>query len=279
MFTAAQAIRAGATPAQVRHRRERGVWRRVLGSGLARSTLDDTPRRRVQAAGLTWPGCVAAFFTAAAFHGLPVPDDGLVHAFVVRAPRPRAGMVPHEYLVTSEDVVTVGAGAVTTVSRTVLDCLGRLGAEDADRLATWAVTRELLTADSLEAAISARAGKRGTRALRRALADIGDGALSAAERRMHRLLSQARVTGWEADVRVFDAGGLIGRVDVLFPAAKVVVEVDGYAYHSRAAFQTDRTKQNRLVAAGYTVLRFTWADLHDRPREVVATIRRATAAR
>jgi very-short-patch-repair endonuclease len=278
VFTAAQAIRAGATPAQVRHRRERGTWRRVVGMGLVRAGLEDTPGRKIQAAGLTWPGSVVAFETAAVFHRLPIEDDGLVHALVQRAPRPRAGMVPHQYDVVPGDVLAVGAGAVTTMGRTVLDCLGRVGPEQAERLATWAVTRELLTARGLENAIAARAGKRGTRALRRALAEIGHGALSAAERRLHRLLIRARIPGWEADVRIHDARGIIGRVDVLFPAAKVAIEIDGYAYHSRTAFQADRTKQNRLVAAGYTVLRFTWADLTDRPGDVIATIRRATSA-
>ena len=186
-------------------------------------------------------------------------------------------MVPHQYDVAPSDVLAVGAGAVTTVRRTVLDCLGRVDPEQAERLATWAFTRKLLTAEVLEDAIASRAGKRGTRALRRALADIGHGALSAAERRLHQLLMRARVSGWEADVRIHDAHGIIGRVDVLFPASKVVIEVDGYAYHARSSFQADRTKQNRLVAAGYTVLRFTWADLTDRPGAVVTTIRRATA--
>ena len=59
----------------------------------------------------------------------------------------------------------------------------------------------------------------------------------------------------------------------------VVIEVDGYAYHSRAAFQTDRTKQNRLVMAGYTILRFTWADLTERPGAVLQAVRDATASR
>ncbi|KAA1034229.1 hypothetical protein FVA95_04710 [Pseudonocardia sp. EV170527-09] len=30
-----------------------------------------------------------------------------------------------------------------------------------------------------------------------------------------------------------------------------------------------------MVAAGWTVLRFTWSDVHDRPGETVARIRRA----
>lgn len=278
VFTPAQAIRAGATPAQVRHRRDRGIWRTVLGAGLVAHGSEDTPRRRIQAGGLTWPGSVAAFTTAAVFHRLPVPDDRLFHAVVRHHPRQRTGMVPHRVSLGAGDVVVVGAGAVTTVERTVLDCLGRRGPDDAQRLAAWAATREILTAEVLERAIDARGRAWGTRALRRALDDVSRGSLSAAERRLHRLLERGGLRGWEADVRVHDADGLIGRVDVLFPAVKVVIEVDGYAYHSSASFQSDRTKQNRLVAAGYTVLRFTWADLTDRPDDVVLAVRRATSS-
>jgi very-short-patch-repair endonuclease len=276
VFTPAQAMRAGATAAQVRHRRERGLWRTVLGAGLVARPLEDTPRRMIQAGGLTWPGSVTAFTTAAAFHRLPVPDDGLFHAVVRHQPRRRAGMVPHRVPLGTDEVLLVGAGAVTTVERTVLDCLGRLGPDDAARLVAWAATREILTVEVLERAISARGRGWGTRALRRALDDVGRGSLSAAERRLHRLLDQSGLRGWEADVRLHDAEGLIGRVDVLFPDTKVVIEVDGYAYHARESFQADRTKQNRLVTAGYTVLRFTWADLTDRPRDVVLAVRRAT---
>lgn len=277
VFTPAQAIRAGATPKQVRYRREQGLWRAVVGVGLARKDIAITPGRIVQAAGLTWPGCVGAFATAADFHGLPVPSDGLVHAVVMHRQSPRRGMVPHHVPLSADDVVRVGVGAVTTAARTVLDCLGRLPREEAERLATWAATRDIVTTDLILRAIEERSPAWGTRALRRALADLGQGVLSAAERRLHRLLHRAGIVGWEANVRVDDAEGIVGRVDVLFPAARVVVEVDGYAYHSRGAFQADRAKQNRLVAAGYTVLRFTWADLTDRPAAVVRSIRTATS--
>ena len=43
-------------------------------------------------------------------------------------------------------------------------------------------------------------------------------------------------------------------------------------------FQRDRTKSNELVRRGWTVLRFTWTDLVERPARVVATIT-ATLAR
>jgi very-short-patch-repair endonuclease len=64
---------------------------------------------------------------------------------------------------------------------------------------------------------------------------------------------------------------------VVFASAKLVVEVDGLAFHvTPERFQRDRQRQNRLVAAGWTVLRFTWMDLTERPSYVVASVRRLT---
>lgn len=64
-----------------------------------------------------------------------------------------------------------------------------------------------------------------------------------------------------------------------FDDARLIVEIDGFAFHSAGAdFQRDRTRQNALVAAGWTVLRFTWADLTERPDHVVAVIRHALRA-
>jgi very-short-patch-repair endonuclease len=52
-----------------------------------------------------------------------------------------------------------------------------------------------------------------------------------------------------------------------------VVEIDGLAFHSDPAdFGTDRERQNRIVLAGWRVLRFTWYDLRYRPQYVIETV-------
>lgn len=78
------------------------------------------------------------------------------------------------------------------------------------------------------------------------------------------------------NVPLHDDAGLIGVVDILFPGQRLVIEIDGRADHSdERAFQHDRSRQNRLIARGYRVLRFTWDDVVRRPTEVIATIRHA----
>jgi very-short-patch-repair endonuclease len=75
---------------------------------------------------------------------------------------------------------------------------------------------------------------------------------------------------------VWHAGRFIARIDAAYPERRIAVEVDGFEAHSSPeAFQRDRTRQNRLVALGWTVLRFTWADVVQRPAIVAQTIREA----
>ena len=64
------------------------------------------------------------------------------------------------------------------------------------------------------------------------------------------------------------------RVDFLWPELRLVVETDGLRYHRTAAQQAkDRLRDQALVAAGLTVLRFTHAQVVFEPSRVVETLR------
>lgn len=107
---------------------------------------------------------------------------------------------------------------------------------------------------------------------------MSDGAAADSERRLHALLRRAGINGWVPNFEVWARGELIGVIDVAFPQLGIAIEVDGMAYHVDVdRFRGDRARQNALVALGWTVLRFTWADLTERPGYVTATIRRLAA--
>ena len=118
-------------------------------------------------------------------------------------------------------------------------------------------------------------GRYGSPRARRLLQTASDGARSEAERLLVKLLREAGITGWKTNYPIGPY-----KVDVAFPAPKIVVEVDGWAFHSdQEVFQTDRKRQNYLALMGWQVLRFTWLDLVEYPRRVISEIRSAISAR
>ncbi|TMM03883.1 MAG: DUF559 domain-containing protein [Actinobacteria bacterium] len=74
---------------------------------------------------------------------------------------------------------------------------------------------------------------------------------------------------------------LLGYVaDFLWAEHRLVVEVDGYLFHSdKASFERDRRRDQVFAAAGHTVIRVTWTQLLNEPLAVVARIAQALAAR
>ena len=101
---------------------------------------------------------------------------------------------------------------------------------------------------------------------------------SQAERVAQELLAGGGITGWVAGHPLLVGGQIVALLDLAFPAVLLAIEIDGWAWHSGPErFQRDRRRQNLLVSTGWTVLRFTWADLVERPEQVVATVVRTLA--
>lgn len=257
---------------QVRWRLRSGRWVRVLGQGLAVAGTPSGPEQQLNAASLTWEDGIGCLGTAARAHGLPVTDDGLVHVSTA-TDRHRLGvLVPHRLDIAKSERTRVGVAALTTRRRTIIDCLGRLSWEEAERLLAWVVSRRQLTADDLEAWLDQHPREWGNAQRRRASTALRSGVASEAERLLHRLLADGGIVGWVGNASLLDAIGVPASADVYFPDVRLVIEVDGRAHHGATRFQRDRTRQNALVAAGCTVLRYTWADLVERPAAVLAQI-------
>ncbi|MDR6891699.1 endonuclease domain-containing protein [Falsarthrobacter nasiphocae] len=70
----------------------------------------------------------------------------------------------------------------------------------------------------------------------------------------------------------------VGRVDMVVED-QVVIELDGYQFHSsREAFANDRRRSNVLAARGTPCLRFTYDDVVHRPDELVQTTKATLAS-
>jgi very-short-patch-repair endonuclease len=138
-----------------------------------------------------------------------------------------------------------------------------------------AVQARVVSLPELGRALVDLRGRGGVRQLREITSLLLTGSHSQAEQRLIRLLSNARMVGWAANFRV-RIRDVVVIIDVAFPKSMVAVEVDGRAWHTDArTFVSDRQRQNLLVNAGWTVLRFTWTVLTDRPGSVLSEIRSA----
>ncbi|MCB2175899.1 MAG: endonuclease domain-containing protein [Actinomycetales bacterium] len=276
LFTVAQALEAGATADTVRSRRRSGRWVRVAGDAFALAGAPVPVDARIQAVGLTWPDGVVCLAAAALAHGLPVREPDDIDVIVARRTPSRHGLRTHLLPLSETDVTRVGLTRLTGLDRTIADCLGRLGPEDAQGVLAWTMTRGLLDPSELDRAIRERPGSWGNVPRRRALGMARLGAASVAELRLHDLLRRGDLSGWMPNAPIRDVTGrTIARADALFAAERVVIEVDGRAYHGAERFQADRDRDNALVAAGYLVLRFTWLDLTKHPARTLARIRAA----
>jgi very-short-patch-repair endonuclease len=93
------------------------------------------------------------------------------------------------------------------------------------------------------------------------------------------LIHEAGLPAPDLQYVVTRGGRFVGRVDLAWPDAKLLVEFDGDVHRERRVFVEDVRRQNGLVLAGWTVLRFTSADVRGRPQWVIQAIRAALAAR
>lgn len=167
------------------------------------------------------------------------------------------------------DLVLESAGLrLTAPALTALDLCPSHGGDAIDAVLR---SRRATLAD-LRQALDDSAGRRGQAVSRRLLLDSRDEPWSEAERKAHRLLRAAGIEGWRTNLRVVVRGACY-YLDIAFPEQRLVLEIDGRAFHSDGgAFEHDRARQNDLVLAGWTVLRFTWAMLEEHPDAFVAAV-------
>jgi very-short-patch-repair endonuclease len=154
---------------------------------------------------------------------------------------------------------------VTTPLRTLEDLTVTATRSDIERAVEEAQVRRLVTRGEVER-LRGRAG---------AAARGHEPSLtrSEAERRLLRLVRAADLPAPHTNARIGPF-----EVDFLWPDERVIVEVDGFAFHStRAAFERDRVRDRALQTAGYTVLRITWRQLVHESAAVIAALAAALA--
>ncbi|MBC8090625.1 MAG: type IV toxin-antitoxin system AbiEi family antitoxin domain-containing protein [Pseudonocardia sp.] len=270
----AQAVECGVSARTVQRHARDGTWERLHPAVYLVGGHDLDDRGRVRAAGLwagersTITGPAAAFW----FGMLPdAPDVIDLTVPVGDKPRPQPDLRIRRRDLHSTDRVKSDGVWVTGRALTALDTAVAQpdGSVFLDRaLQKW------VRFPTLYRAYCRNVGRTGSSRAGELIRASADRAESAAERLLVALLREAGITGWVLG-HPFGAH----RIDLAFPAARVAIEVDGWAWHVDAVrFRADRRKGNVIArAAGWDLLRFTWHDLDSRPYEVVAEIRETLA--
>jgi len=174
-----------------------------------------------------------------------------------------------------EDRTVVRGVPVTSPTRTLVDLAPMLTAAQLAATLGEADRRGLVDVEAVERALRRTKSRHGQghARLRAALdAHLQHGAVLARSELEERFLDL--VIAADLPLPRLNAPLHGFEVDALWPAARVVVELDGWAHHrGRRAAARDRDKTNRLQAAGYVVLRFMHGDPVADPGRVATAVR------
>jgi hypothetical protein len=202
------------------------------------------------------PGSALSHVTAAWWWELLGPEPATIHVSALRKRRSLPGLCAHRPR--KVDRVFHRGLPVTDVALALVEAAPSLPFNILRRAVAEAEYRRLC--DAAGFAIALRRGRLGSAALRRAVTQHYPElarTLSVLEERFLALCERSGVPMPEVNVKV---GGLM--VDALWRDARLIVELDGHAAHgTRAAIERDRRRELTLRSRGYTVLRYTWAQV------------------
>jgi very-short-patch-repair endonuclease/predicted transcriptional regulator of viral defense system len=235
------------------------------------------PREREMAAVLSCgESAVLSHHSTAAVLALLPPFAGDVAVSVPRGhPRQRKGVRVYRVRLTPAEITQSDGVPVTTAARTLLDLAATVTARELEQAVAKALRKELTSEADVMRLLNRHHRRPGTGQLRALLALETPPALarSEAEERCLALVRRAQLPAPVTNLRV---SGF--EVDFCWPRERLVVEVDGLAWHaSRRAIVRDRRRDAVLMAAGLRVMRFTWTDLTDQPEATVARLAQALA--
>jgi hypothetical protein len=237
-------------------------------------------------------GAVISHRCAAALHEIRGTDRTNIDvAIPQRSPRKHAGIDIHRSTtLTPADTTSVHDIPCTTVARTLLDLAQVIKGRPLARALDQAEILRLLDVDALLDQIERNKARPAAKRLRAVLDEHYIGSTPTWSELEELLLGACRRAGLpipevNALIDPHDADPTAIRVDFVWRDERVIVETDGHRTHSTGqAFEEDRLRDQRLIVAGWTVIRITWRQLTRRPDEVIGRLaellrRRQHAAR
>jgi len=232
--------------------------------------------RRMAAVLVSGPGAVLSHASAAALWGIR-DSSGKFHVTTDKKWRSSPSIRRHYSLLPEDEKTEVDGIPVTTVPRTIFDMAATGTADLVESLIRESEFRRLHDRLSLPDLLERYPRRRGGPRIRAALHRIerlppGRTASPLEERFLPFLrrhgLPRPRLNEWIL------LGERRYQVDCHWPGTRQVVELDSWEGHgTRSAFRLDRTRDRRLRVAGYTVTRFSWAQLDDEPEAIAGDLR------
>jgi very-short-patch-repair endonuclease len=207
------------------------------------------------------PGATLSHDTAAAAWELR-RNDGLIHVTVRGSRKAPKGIKLHRSpALTAAETTAIRGVPVTTPARTIVDLARRLSADELEPIVDLADQRGIVDFAALRSARSAS-----LKAVLRAYDPAPT--RSELERRFLRLCRRHKIARPETNALIH---GYL--VDFVWRDRRLIVEVDGYAYHrTPRRFESDRERDVELSTKGWRTLRFTWRQVQAREGWVAAAI-------
>jgi very-short-patch-repair endonuclease len=282
-----QALGLGLTRRQISHRLHSGAWQRVYPGVYATFTGQLSREARLWAAvRCAGDGAMVSHETAAEVHGIiDKPLGSRIHVTVPlrRRParkRPVRGIVIHRSDQSQQQFLGPFKLPRTRIEDTVLDLIA--ASSTFDQAYSWitrAVSRQHVTVSLLRAALATRHRIRWRKWLDEAFEDAHDGADSPLERRYVRDVERAHGLPRSQRQARRQFGDKTHYRDNWYAEYRVVVEIDGPAYHENEQVQQDKNRDNlNLAMDDLRTYQFGPVDVTERVCEtaamVVATLRR-----
>lgn len=281
VVTVAQAAEVGITRDAMARRARDQRWIRMHPGVYVMPGHPDTHERPLMA-GLLFLGRGAVLGVRSAGHlwGL-IDQPPLVPEYLVphERRRGRAGVVKviRSRTLERKDITSIGPLVVTRIDRTLCDLAAILSEDDLREAVARAGQRSVDWPRRVAIRTAQLPALPGRTLLMAAVRDVlGEGRTdSVLERRARTLLKRHGLHPAPGVYPLVVQGRLIAMLDIAFPDHRVAIEVDGFAHHaSPAQLRADHARQNRIVAAGWTVLRVGAQELAGGSPELVSALRR-----
>lgn len=225
------------------------------------------------------PGAVLSHRSAARLHELRDYGFWLIEVTVPRRSRRKhEGVKVHcSTALTAADVTMVNNIPVTAVARTLFDLGGVLDQRRLERAFDQAEIAETLDLKAINDQLARNPTRAAAKKVRKVLAEHYIGRTPTWNDNEEALLAITRSLGLpDPDVNqliVLDDGEPPIRVDFVWRHRRIIVEADSSKWHSsRQRMEIDRRRDQRLTAAGWTVIRTTWRQMTYRADELRETL-------